>query len=209
METFHLCPYRTRTEGITSRSSHAIQDHSRQVDALGRDSGETRGRAADIRVPRQTNCRNDRGGDDHCRLHSSLLLHLFRPSLSLPGNRSLHFTHQCTTDRTGFGPSLYESFPRKISEGRQFLFSPQSGHCAAIQESGIVPTGAGMFSPHILQRMVKSQQRVSGRLNTGRSIGEQKAKLQCGILSARTGRKCATRGTYLSLLFSIAYGAEG
>ena len=31
---------------------------------------------------------------------------------------SLHFTHQCTTDRTGLGPSRYESFPRNISEGR-------------------------------------------------------------------------------------------
>ena len=30
----------------------------------------------------------------------------------------------------------------------------------------MVPTGAGMFSPHFLQRIVKSQRRVSGRLNT-------------------------------------------
>jgi hypothetical protein len=58
---------------------------------------------------------------------------------------------------------------------------PQSGHCAAIQESGMVPTGAGMFSLHFLQRIVKSQCRVCGRLNTNASIGEQKAKLQCGF----------------------------
>ena len=99
-------------------STHSIQNHSRQVHALGHHGGETRRRAAYIRVPRQTNGRYDRGGNDQRRLHSRLLLHLLRPSLPLPRNRSLHFTHQCTTDRTGLGPSLYESFPRKISEGR-------------------------------------------------------------------------------------------
>ena len=31
---------------------------------------------------------------------------------------SLHFTHQCTTDRTGLGPSRYESFPRKHLRGK-------------------------------------------------------------------------------------------
>jgi hypothetical protein len=31
-----------------------------------------------------------------------------------------------------------------------------------------------MFSPHFLQRIVKSQCRVCGRLNTSASIGEQK-----------------------------------
>jgi hypothetical protein len=49
----------------------------------------------------QTNGRYDRGGNDQRQLHSRLLLHLLRPSLPLPRNRSLHFTHQCTTDRTG------------------------------------------------------------------------------------------------------------
>jgi hypothetical protein len=48
----------------------------------------------------------------------------------------------------------------------------------------MVPTGAGMFSPRFLQLIVKSQCRVSGRLNTDASIGEQKANLQCGFLLA-------------------------
>ena len=52
---------------------------------------------------------------DFIRVCSCILL---RPGLPLARNGSLHFTHQCTTDRTGLGPSLYESFPRKISEGR-------------------------------------------------------------------------------------------
>ena len=99
-------------------SAHSIQNHSRQVHALGHHSCQTRRRPAYIRVPGQTNGRYDRGGNDQRRLHSRLLLHLLRPSLPLPRNSSLHFTHQCTTDRTGLGPSLYESFPRKISEGR-------------------------------------------------------------------------------------------
>ena len=42
----------------------------------------------------------------------------------------------------------------------------------------MVPTGAGIFSPHFLQRIVKSHCRVSGRLNTRGSIGEEKAKIQ-------------------------------
>ena len=42
----------------------------------------------------------------------------------------------------------------------------------------MVPTGAGIFSPHFLQRMVKSHCRLSGRLNTNVSIGEQKTKVQ-------------------------------
>ena len=42
----------------------------------------------------------------------------------------------------------------------------------------MVPTGAGIFSPHLLQRIVKSHCRLSGRLNTNVSIGEQKAKIQ-------------------------------
>jgi hypothetical protein len=42
----------------------------------------------------------------------------------------------------------------------------------------MVPTGAEIFSPHFLQRIVKSHCRLSGRLNTNDSIGEQKAKLQ-------------------------------
>jgi hypothetical protein len=50
----------------------------------------------------------------------------------------------------------------------------------------MVPTGAGMFSPHFLQRIVKSHCRVCGRLNTNASIGEQKAKLQCGFLQFKS-----------------------
>ena len=47
-----------------------------------------------------------------------------------------------------------------------------------IHVSGSVPTGAGIFSPHFLQQIVKSHCRVSGRLNTKKSIGEQKANIQ-------------------------------
>jgi hypothetical protein len=43
-------------------------------------------------------------------------------------------------------------------------------------------TEIDLVSPHFLQRIVKSQFRVCGRLNTSASIGEQKAKLQCGFL---------------------------
>ena len=46
----------------------------------------------------------------------------------------------------------------------------------------MVPTGAGTFSPHFLQRMVKSHCRLSGRLNTNVSIGEEKAKIQMSEL---------------------------
>ena len=53
-------------------------------------------------------------------------------------------------------------------------------------ESGIVPTGASMFSPHFLQRIVKSHCRVCGRLNTIVSIGEQKTKVQCGFRLGQT-----------------------
>jgi hypothetical protein len=55
----------------------------------------------------------------------------------------------------------------------------------------MVPTGAGIFSPHFLQRIVKSHCRLSGRLNTNVSIGEQKAKIQSnwpvdfGVLDCR------------------------
>jgi hypothetical protein len=52
---------------------------------------------------------------------------------------------------------------------------------------GIVPTGAGMFSPHFLQQIVKSHCRVGGRLNTSASIGKQKAKLQPGCLLVGCG----------------------
>ena len=55
----------------------------------------------------------------------------------------------------------------------------------------MVPTGAGIFSLHFLQRMVKSHCRLSGRLNKNVSIGEQKAKIQInqpvdsGVLDCR------------------------
>jgi hypothetical protein len=42
----------------------------------------------------------------------------------------------------------------------------------------MVPTGAGIFSPHFLQRIVKLHCRLSGILNTIASMGEQKAKIQ-------------------------------
>lgn len=76
--------------------------------------------------------RNNRGGNDPCRLHLRLLFHLLRRGLPLARNCSLHFLHQSATERTGWGPSLYETLPRKFLDGRSFLFSPQSGHGAAI-----------------------------------------------------------------------------
>jgi hypothetical protein len=98
--------------------AHSIQNHSRQAHALGHDGGETRGRSADIRVTGQANGRNDRGGNDHCRFHSRLLLHLLRPGLPLTRNGPFHFARQSTTDRTGLRPSLNDRLPRKISDGR-------------------------------------------------------------------------------------------
>ena len=46
----------------------------------------------------------------------------------------------------------------------------------------------GMFSPHFLQRIVKSQCRVGGRLNTNDSIGEEKENIQCRFLLVRLVR---------------------
>ena len=81
---------------------------------------------------------------------------------------------------------------------RQLLFALQSGHCAAIHVSGIVPTGAGMFSPHFLQLIVKSHcRRVCGRLNTTVSIGEHTAKLQ---VCAHEGRPTEMRAIETILL---------
>ncbi|HKF46238.1 MAG TPA: hypothetical protein VKB38_02695 [Terracidiphilus sp.] len=53
-----------------------------------------------------------------------------------------------------------------MSDGRYRLLTPHNGQTVTIQASGIVCTGAGMFSPHPLQRTVKSQSRESGMLNT-------------------------------------------
>ena len=107
-----LRPYRPHMNpGYTLLSAHSIQNHPRQVHAVGDHGGETRRRAAYIRVSREANGRYDRGGNDQCRLHSRLLLHLFPPGLPLARNRSLHFAHQCTAVRTGLGPSLNERFP--------------------------------------------------------------------------------------------------
>ena len=44
---------------------------------------------------------------------------------------------------------------------------PHNGQEATIQLSGMVPTGAGMVSPHPLHRMAKSQSRGWGRFHTG------------------------------------------
>ena len=51
------------TEAAISLSAHSIQNHPRQVYALGHDSRETSRRAAYILVLRQTNGRYDRGGN--------------------------------------------------------------------------------------------------------------------------------------------------
>ena len=46
------------------------------------------------------------------------------------------------------------SLPLKMSGGRYERRSPQRGHVALIQVSGIVITGAGMLSPHPLHATV-------------------------------------------------------
>jgi hypothetical protein len=43
-------------------------------------------------------------------------------------------------------------------------------------------TGAGMLSPHPLQRTVKSQKRASGRLNMVSIIGELLKREEAGLL---------------------------
>ena len=55
------------------------------------------------------------------------------------------------------------------------IFSPHRGHCAMIQDDGIVSTGAGTHSPHPLQVTAKSQRRADGPRDMKWSIGEQKA----------------------------------
>jgi len=107
-----------RTTPPTLLAADPIQDHPRQVHAVGHHGGETGRRAAYIRVAREANGRYNRGGNDQCRLHARLLLHLLRPGLTLARNGSLHLAHQCTEVRTGLGPSLYETLPWKISDGR-------------------------------------------------------------------------------------------
>jgi hypothetical protein len=44
-----------------------------------------------------------------------------------------------------------------------------------------VPTGAAIFSRHFLQWTVKSHTRLSGKLNTYLTVGEQKANTQGGL----------------------------
>lgn len=80
----HLCPvsaltFRRRTEPATLLLLHSIQNHACQVHALGHHGRQARRSAADIRVPSQTNGRNDGGGNDQSRLHPCLFLHLLRP----------------------------------------------------------------------------------------------------------------------------------
>lgn len=60
----------------------------------------------------------------------------------------------CLGDRTGLLLNRYDNRPRKISGGRYRRLSPHSGHSATIHVSGIVLTGAGIFSPQPLQRTV-------------------------------------------------------
>lgn len=62
--------------------------------------------------------------------------------------------------------SCGDSLPWNISDGKYRRFSPHRGRAASIQVSGVFPIGAGMFCPHPLQHMVKSQTRVWGMLNT-------------------------------------------
>ena len=59
-----------------------------------------------------------------------------------------------------------------------------------------MPTGAGTFSPHFLQWMVKSQQWVSGRLNTKKSKGEEKTKVQMWISLGQNRSKTALHESF-------------
>ena len=78
-------------EASTSLSAHSVQNHACQTHAFGHYGSETRRRAADIWVPCEANRGDDRRRDDHCRLHSRLLLHMLRPGLPLTCNRPFHF----------------------------------------------------------------------------------------------------------------------
>ena len=53
-----------------------------------------------------------------------------------------------------------------------------------------------MFSPHFLQRIVKSHCGVCGRLNTIASIGEQKTKLQYGFLKTEIANEPSLTGLF-------------
>jgi hypothetical protein len=53
-------------------------------------------------------------------VHSRLLLHLLRPGLPLPRNRSLHFTHQSITDRTVCGPVCTRDCPERSPKEDSF-----------------------------------------------------------------------------------------
>ena len=50
--------------------------------------------------------------------------------------------------------SLCDNLPLKMSAGMYRRFTPHNGQSATIHVSGIVSTGAGMFSPQPLQEMV-------------------------------------------------------
>jgi hypothetical protein len=53
--------------------------------------------------------------------------------------------HRRSVSREGFASRSCESRPWKMSFGRYRRLAPQSGQSAIIQESGMVPIGAGMF----------------------------------------------------------------
>ena len=84
------------------------------------------------------------------------------------GDPPLHLPQE----RTGFLMSCMDSLPRNMSVGKYRRLSRHSGHSAMIHEEGMVSTGAGIDSPHPLQKMQKSHFRAEGRLNMKMIIGE-------------------------------------
>lgn len=113
---------------------------------------------------------------------------------SLPGHRRASCQAQ----------DLNEEFPWKIVDGRQFLFSPQSGHWAAIHESGIVRTGARMFSPHFLQWIVNSHCRDSRRLNSWPETRFEMSRFNTDLIHAMSTAMRPPRAIRNCKRFSIA-----
>jgi hypothetical protein len=90
--------------------------------------------------------------------------------------------------------------PLKISGGRQDRRSPRSGHSATIQVSGMVMTGARMFSPHPLHRTEKSQARLCGSCHT-RTLEANRRRKYASIFSSLYRGSGGEIGKFLSRLW--------
>jgi hypothetical protein len=64
-------------------------------------------------------------------------------------------SYRLSAIRGDFASKSWDSGPRKMSAGKYRRFTQQSGHSAMNHVSGIVWTGAGMFSWHPLQATTK------------------------------------------------------